>query len=151
MDYLKQLRAAFGHAKILINCSAVWVENENGVLLERRGDDGNWGLIGGIMNVNESVGECALRELQEETGLDGSIEAFIGVYSSHHHRYPNGDEAQPVVHFFRVSVDAQKNPRVSIESRELRYFDRNALPPIGMPQHQQMVNDALAGLTSIYS
>jgi ADP-ribose pyrophosphatase YjhB (NUDIX family) len=149
MDYLKQLRTAFGHDKILINCSAVWVENENGVLLERRGDDGNWGLIGGVMNIDESVAECALRELKEETGLAGEIQSYIGVYSSHHHQYPNGDEAQPIVHFFEVSVDAAIEPQISDESRALRYFTRNQLPNIGMPQHQVMVEDAIKGKRAV--
>ena len=50
------------------------------VLLIQRGLEpykGAWALPGGFMNMNETIEECALRELKEETGLNGAtVEQF---------------------------------------------------------------------------
>lgn len=45
------------------------------VLLIQRGADpykGRWAFPGGFMNIDESAETSALRELQEETGLEGA-------------------------------------------------------------------------------
>jgi ADP-ribose pyrophosphatase YjhB (NUDIX family) len=39
------------------------------ILLTRRTDNGQWCLPGGAMDSGESVTECCVRELREETGL----------------------------------------------------------------------------------
>lgn len=50
------------------------------VLLIQRGLEpykGAWALPGGFMNMNETIEECALRELKEETGLNAAtVEQF---------------------------------------------------------------------------
>lgn len=135
-----------GKQVVLINCAALWIENENGILLEKRGDDGNWGLIGGVMEIGESPRDTVKRELLEETGLTGEVSDLIGVYSSHRHEYPNGDMAQPVVFFFTCSVDPGDEIVISSESQSIEYFPRTALPSLGMPQHRLLAEVALAGV-----
>ena len=54
------------------------------VLLIERGDDpfkGSWAFPGGFMNMNETTEQCAIRELEEETGLRVSKIEQIGAYS----------------------------------------------------------------------
>ena len=144
-SYLKTLRKFVGTEEVIINCAAAWVENERGVLLERRGDDGNWGLIGGVMDLGESPKDTVLREFKEETGIDARLGELIGVYTRYRHVYPSGDRAQLVVFFFECLINPDHDIVVSDESLEIRYFERESLPVLGMPQHQQMASDALAG------
>jgi len=54
------------------------------LLLIRRKDEpykGRYAFPGGFMNVGETVEEAALRELKEETGIEGRDPQLIGVYS----------------------------------------------------------------------
>lgn len=144
-NYVKDLRQKVGHQEIILNCSAIWVENERGVLLERRGDDGCWGLIGGVMELGEGPKEAALREFKEETAENVSLGELIGVYSKYRHTYPSGDKAQLVVFFFEGRVAEGVSFELSDESLELKYFPRNAVPELGMAQHRLMMKHALTG------
>lgn len=51
------------------------------VLIKRRNPPLGWALPGGFVDQGETVERAALRELREETGLDGELVALLGVYS----------------------------------------------------------------------
>ena len=54
------------------------------VLLIQRGDEpykGCWAFPGGFMNMDETTEQCAIRELEEETGLKVNEIHQIGAYS----------------------------------------------------------------------
>ena len=54
------------------------------MLLIERGDEpfkGCWAFPGGFMNMDETTEQCAIRELEEETGLHISEVHQIGAYS----------------------------------------------------------------------
>lgn len=54
------------------------------LLLIKRGHPpfkGRYALPGGFVEVGETVEEAALRELKEETGIEGRIAGLVGVYS----------------------------------------------------------------------
>ena len=64
---------------------AAAVVRVNHVLLvqEARGPyEGRWGLPKGYVDPDESIEHAVLRELKEETGLDGVVEGFIGFRST---------------------------------------------------------------------
>ncbi len=71
----------------VIGCAAVvWRGAE--VLLIRRGRpplQGQWSIPGGRQKWGETVRECALRELREETGLDAEILGLIDVVDAIYH------------------------------------------------------------------
>ena len=50
------------------------------ILLQRRADNGKWGLVGGLLELDETYEQAALREIREETGLAVRLTAFLGIF-----------------------------------------------------------------------
>jgi 8-oxo-dGTP pyrophosphatase MutT (NUDIX family) len=72
------------------------VDDQDRVLLVRRADSNRWALPGGGVEIGESVAQTAVREVQEETGIDVEVVGFIGVYSDPRHviAYDDGEVRQ---------------------------------------------------------
>lgn len=51
------------------------------VLIERRNPPHGWAIPGGFVEVGETVERAAVREAKEETGLDVTLKALLGLYS----------------------------------------------------------------------
>ena len=69
---------------VTADCIVITKEAEPKVLLIQRGDQpfkGGWAFPGGFMNMDETTEQCAVRELEEETGLRLSKVQQIGAYS----------------------------------------------------------------------
>ena len=69
---------------VTADCIVITEETDAKVLLIQRGDEpykGCWAFPGGFMNMDETTEQCALRELEEETGLKVAELHQIGTYS----------------------------------------------------------------------
>ena len=69
---------------VTADCIVITKEEEPKVLLIQRGGEpfkGGWAFPGGFMNMDETTEQCAVRELEEETGLRVSNIRQIGAYS----------------------------------------------------------------------
>ncbi|MFI7001638.1 NUDIX domain-containing protein [Nocardia sp. NPDC050175] len=61
--------------------SALIVDEDGAILMQRRSDSGNWSLPGGTMEIGETLEQCVVRETKEETGLDIEITGLLGIYT----------------------------------------------------------------------
>jgi ADP-ribose pyrophosphatase YjhB (NUDIX family) len=119
-----------------------------GILLQRRSDNGFWGLPGGAVEPGESVIEAVVREVREETGLEVRPGRLVGVYSSPGvHQivtYPDGN----VIHYVSSSFECRivgGTLACGSESLELGWFDPQKLPEDLLPMHRVRIVDALEG------
>lgn len=105
------------------------IERDGALLLERRSDCGRWGLVGGAVEVDESLGEALRREVLEETGLTVKEHELFCVFSdpSKIVQYPDGNIVRIVSFAFDVKVVGFEPLRHGEESTDLRFFDREEL------------------------
>ncbi len=113
--------------------SGAFVVNEKGeILLERRRDNGMWGLPGGAVLPGETLRETAIREIREETGLDVEITGFLGMYSDPLDGrivcYPDNGDLAHIIDAIFTAVVVSGELRPSEESYEVRFFSQDSLP-----------------------
>lgn len=111
--------------------ACVFLKYKNSIVLERRYDCGHWSLIGGGLEVNESLESCILREIKEETGLTIGNEnlVFYKMYSdpSRIIKYPDGNIVRIITAAYIVEQDLMEELKCSDESLELKYVNLNDL------------------------
>lgn len=117
---------------------AVVVQDKK-ILLIKRGnkpDKAKWALPGGLLEWDESTEEAVVRELQEETGLVGSLGRFIGVYSN-----PKRDDHQRVTIVYEVIVQ-EDDLEAGGDAEDARWFSVFGLPELAA-DHNKIVEDYL--------
>jgi len=144
--FFRQVRRYIGPAPFVMPAAAAFVQDAAGrVLLQQRGDTGDWGLPGGGMELGERIDQTVVNEVREETGLQVEPLRLIGVYSddAFWFVYPHGDEVKVVSVLFECRVVGGELQADGHESLEVRFFPTDALPPM-LERHARRVRDGLA-------
>jgi ADP-ribose pyrophosphatase YjhB (NUDIX family) len=127
--------------------SAIVVDHDGRILLHRRRDNDMWALPGGVMEIGESLADCAVREVREETGLRVEPTGIVGVYSDPKHvfAYDDGEVRQEFsVCLLTRLIDGDLT--VSDESLDLAFFPPDALRDLPMVSSiRKRVEDYLSG------
>ena len=109
------------------------------ILLAKRAFEpakGEWGLPGGFMELNETLDEAALRELKEETNLEGVVTEILSTCS--HYGTIFGDILLICV---RMEVLDFSKMKAGDDAEELEFFNLNELPEIAFYCHNKFIND----------
>lgn len=95
VDYYHDAEAPVANS-LVVGSSAVAVDDEGRILLQRRSDSGNWALPGGALDIGETFAQSVMREVKEETGFEVRIERIVGIYSDPGHvfAYEDGEVRQ---------------------------------------------------------
>lgn len=135
-DYLRGLRARVGTDLLLVpGVSALIRDGSGRVLLQRRADDGQWGLPAGAIDPGETPAMAVRREVWEETGLRVEPVVVRGVFGGEGFRftYPNGDVSEYTVVMFECRVLGGQLSCLDGESLELRWFAPAEMPMLKAP------------------
>lgn len=109
-DYISYIRSKVGQEKVFLNFSAGILKDDNGkILLQLRGDNKTWGLVGGMMELGENSVETLIREFHEETGIDIEPIHVLNIYTNAQVTFPNGDLFQTVGFLYEVKVVSSYN------------------------------------------
>jgi ADP-ribose pyrophosphatase YjhB (NUDIX family) len=95
-------------------------ERRGRILLMRRGIEpryGAWTYPGGFMEIDETVEECAVREAQEEVGIQVRLGDMVGLYSR---PAPQSPGIVSIVYRGRVVAGRVTPGREALEARWLR-------------------------------
>ena len=116
------------------------VETEGRVVLVRRGVEpkiGYWSLPSGYVEADELAEDAAVREMEEETGLEIEIDDLLGVYSF-------GSEPQTGVLILYSAHAVGGQLRAGDDAQEVRTFAPADMPPddqIAFRTHLQALRD----------
>jgi NAD+ diphosphatase len=93
---------------------------ESVILIQNKGWPGSWyGLVTGFLEREESPEEGLLREIQEELGLEGTIESFVGNYGF--------ARMNQVILAYHVTVEGE--PVLGVELADLKIVPVEKLKP----------------------
>ena len=101
------------------------------VLLVREISDGKWTLPGGWADVNQTAGECVVREIAEESGFEARALKLAAVhdYQKSNHPVRHIDSIYKMIFICEITGGAA---RVSDETSEVAFFARGELPPLSL-------------------
>jgi len=148
MDYIDWIRNKVGHDKIFYNSvDAVIFNDKYKVLLQKRGDTKEWGLVAGGMELGETFEKTLKREIFEETGVrDFSLHGLLGVYTTLDFTYPNKDKCQTIGITYLVKLKEALNlDYTNEETLALEWFNPEKISvPLSFAQHQKALDDFVA-------
>lgn len=126
---------------VTADCIVVTREAEPKVLLIQRGGQpfkGCWAFPGGFLNMDETTEQCAVRELEEETGMKVTNLQQIGAYSKVD-RDPRG---RTITIAYLAVIDAPVAVTGQDDAAKAQWFPINALPPLAF-DHKDIMKDAI--------
>ena len=118
--------------------------NDTKLLLAKRAFSpakGEWGLPGGFMELNETLDQAAMRELKEETNLDGSVTRILSTCS--HYGTIFGDI---LLIGLEMKVNDFSTMKAGDDAEELQFFDLDNLPHIAFYCHNKFINEYKSSL-----
>ena len=138
-EHIAGLRARVGCDLLLLPGVAAVIQDAQGrILVQRRTDDGTWGLPSGAIDPGETPAQAVVREVYEETGLHvipTRIRALVGG-GDFRFTYPNGDVAEYVAIIFDCALLGGELAMLDGESMELRWVTPADMPILRAPiQH----------------
>ena len=132
---------------VTADCVVITRETEPKVLLIQRAIEpykGCWAFPGGFMNMDETTEQCAIRELEEETGLKLDTMHQIGAYSKVD-RDPRG---RTITVAYLAIIDKPVQVNGQDDAAKAEWFPINNLPHLAF-DHQEIMTDAKLKLEGI--
>jgi ADP-ribose pyrophosphatase YjhB (NUDIX family) len=127
---LELLRQEKGYATPKVDVrGAAFVDGR--VLMVREISDGRWTLPGGWADVNQSAGECVVREIVEESGFTARALKLAAVYDYQRSNHPQ-HHIDSIYKMFFVCEITGGEARSSNETSDVAFFDRGGLPPLSL-------------------
>jgi 8-oxo-dGTP pyrophosphatase MutT (NUDIX family) len=126
---LAVLRKAFWKHFTIIQAAGGLVENEDGevLLIFRRG---KWDLPKGKLDPGETLEQCAVREVQEETGLQ-SVTPGDFLLTTYHTYNDYGHAVLKESHWYRMKASVSETliPQTIEDIHEIKWVSKTALGP----------------------
>ena len=117
----------------MLAAGAVVIDGARRVLVIRRGrapSAGEWTLPGGRVEPGETPEEAVLRELREETGVEGTVVEPLGVVAIER-TGERGERVRFAIHEFLVAP-ATRALTAGDDAADARWVDRTELEALGV-------------------
>jgi ADP-ribose pyrophosphatase YjhB (NUDIX family) len=130
-SYVGQLRALAGDRTLMFVGARAVVRDDTGrVLLIQRSDNGHWAMPAGAMELGESITDCAVREVREETGLRAHQVTPFALYTGPDRTHTNmyGHTYQIFTVAFRVDAWDGELLTLTDETTDARFCEPGRYP-----------------------
>jgi ADP-ribose pyrophosphatase YjhB (NUDIX family) len=122
-------------------CTVV-VDNRERLVLVKRSvppKAGYWCLPGGFIELGETPEQAALRELEEETGLNGTIEMLLGAVAN------PSDQYDTVLMVGYLVKDFTGKLKAGDDASDAAFFHSHELPEIAFDSHRRFIRIYYSG------
>lgn len=103
---------------------------DGAILMVREISDGKWTLPGGWADVNQTAGECVVREIAEESGFKARALKLAAVYDYQKRNPPRHIDS--IYKMFFICEIVGGAACASDETSEVAFFARGGLPPLSL-------------------
>ena len=119
----------------LVGVGAIIIEDARVLLVKRLHPplQAEWSIPGGVLEVGELVGEAAIREAREETGLTVEPRELLGVYD----RILRNPEQRVQYHYVLIDFLCRRvagDLLAASDAAEVRWFRREELPALKLAE-----------------
>lgn len=123
IDYFRDPAAPKANS-VVPSVTVVVRDDEGRLLLIHKTDNDLWALPGGGHDIGERIGDTAVREVREETGMEVEVDNIVGLYTDPDHvlAYDDGEVRQQFSICFRAHP-VGGSLRTSSESKEVRWVN----------------------------
>jgi 8-oxo-dGTP pyrophosphatase MutT (NUDIX family) len=148
-SYLGRVRTSVGDADtiLFVGARGVILDEQNRLLLIQRSDNHRWAIPAGAMELGESMEECAIREVWEETGLRATSLTPFAFHTSNTYTNEWGHTYQQILMSFRIHTWEGELLKVTEETVDSGFFALDALPG----PKSTVIDEILADLASFES
>ena len=145
-SYLGRVRTRVGDADtiLFVGARGVILDEQNRLLLIQRSDNHRWAIPAGAMELGESMEQCAVREVWEETGLRATSLTPFAFHTSYTYTNEWGHTYQQILMSFRIHTWEGELQKVTEESVDAGFFPLDALPG----PTSTVIDEVLADLAS---
>lgn len=134
----------YPHPAVTTDCVIFGFDgSELQVLLIERGIEpfkGKWAFPGGFLNMDETAGEGALRELKEETGLENAYIEQFNTYSD-----PGRDPRERVITIAHYALVRIQEVKGGDDAAKAQWFPIDEVPQLAF-DHDKILRDAMRKL-----
>jgi ADP-ribose pyrophosphatase YjhB (NUDIX family) len=123
-----------GYQTPKVDVRAVIFNDSGEILMVKEKVDGCWSLPGGWADVGYSPAEVAIKEVQEETGLNVKTIRLLAIMDKRNHPHP--PEGWYVYKIFILcEVIGGEISKNTTETSDIQYFNLQNLPPLSEPRN----------------
>ena len=134
----------YPHPAVTTDCVIFGFDgSELQVLLIERGIEpfkGKWAFPGGFLNMDETAGEGAMRELKEETGLENAYIEQFNTYSE-----PGRDPRERVITIAHYALVRIQEVKGGDDAAKAQWFPIDKVPQLAF-DHDKILRDAMRKL-----
>ena len=134
----------YPHPAVTTDCVIFGFDDrELQVLLIERGIEpfkGKWAFPGGFLNMDETAGEGAMRELKEETGLENAYIEQFNTYSE-----PGRDPRERVITIAHYALVRIQEVKGGDDAAKAQWFPIDEVPQLAF-DHDKILRDAMRKL-----